>query len=66
MYVEQLYAVLRNRYTSIINSNRLRQHNLPIHTSIVVHETLTELEAIEGLPQPTYSPDLAPSDYHPF
>ena len=38
------------------------QDNAPVHNSILVTDYLTEM-AIKTLPQPLYSPDLAPCDF---
>ncbi|CAF1449534.1 unnamed protein product [Rotaria magnacalcarata] len=44
---------------------RLRHGNARPHASKVTRQKLEKLEW-EVLPHPPYSPDLAPSDYHPF
>ena len=41
------------------------QDNAPCHNSLAAMEKLNEL-SFEYLPQPPYSPDLAPSDYYLF
>lgn len=71
LYAEQLQRVhdaLSTRYPAILNRGRaLLQHdNAPAHTSRIVKRKIQELEGIEVIPHPAYSPDLAPSDYHMF
>jgi [histone H3]-lysine36 N-dimethyltransferase SETMAR len=71
LYTQQLdrvYAVLCERYPALVNRNRvLLQHdNAPAHTARLTRGKVQELQGIEVLPHPAYSPDLAPSDYHLF
>jgi histone-lysine N-methyltransferase SETMAR len=71
LYVEQLERVheaLRQRYPSMIRRNQilLQQDNAPAHTSRTTKEKIEELDGVDVLPHPPYSPDLAPSDYHMF
>jgi histone-lysine N-methyltransferase SETMAR len=71
LYAEQLqrvHQVLCSRYPAMVNRKRaLLQHdNAPVHTSRRVQQKIQELEGIELLPHPAYSPDLAPSDFHLF
>ena len=42
-----------------------RQDNAPVHNSILVTDYLTKM-GIKTVPQPPYSPDLAPSDFWLF
>ena len=53
---------------ALINRKRaLLQHdNAPAHNSRVVKDKLEEIGGLEVLPHPTYSLDLAPSDFHLF
>ena len=60
---------MRRRYPELINRNRvlLQQDNARRpHTVRTSMSKIQELEGIELLPHPAYSPDLAPSDYHLF
>ena len=43
----------------------LQHHNMPAHTSLSIWEFL-EKKNIPVLPQPPYSPDLAPCDFYLF
>jgi len=43
-----------------------QQDNVKPHTANRTAEKIVELEGIELLPHPAYSPDLAPSDYYLF
>lgn len=71
LYTEQLervYNVLKQRYPTLIHQKRaLLQHdNASAHRANLTKEKLDELDGIEVLPHPAYSPDLAPSDYGLF
>ena len=71
LYTQQLdrvYAVLRDRYPALINRKHvlLQQDNAPAHRAKLTQQKIQELEGIELLPHPAYSPDLAPSDYYLF
>lgn len=71
LYAEQLermHGALQERYPRMIRQNRilLQQDNATPHTSRIAKQKLDELEGIEVLPHPPYSPGLAPSDYHLF
>jgi transposase len=48
------------------NQVLLQHDNAPAHTSRVAKRKIEELDGVEVLPHPPYSPDLAPSDYHLF
>jgi histone-lysine N-methyltransferase SETMAR len=41
------------------------QYNVPAHQALATTKKLTDL-SFQCLDHPPYSPDLAPSDYHPF
>ena len=47
------------------DSWRLHWDNAPVHTSRIV-KTFLEEKAVEVIPQPPYSPDLAPADFFLF
>ena len=66
--LERMYAALGERYPALVNRKRvlLQQDNARHHTAHITQEKIEELEGIELLPHPAYSPDLAPSDYHLF
>ena len=63
-----MYAALSEKYPALVNRKRvlLQQDNAKPHTAKQTMEKIKELKAIELLPHPAYSPDLAPSDYHLF
>jgi [histone H3]-lysine36 N-dimethyltransferase SETMAR len=64
----RMYAALSEKYPALVNRKRvlLQQDNAKPHTSRQTKEKIAELDGIELLPHPAYSPDLAPSDYHLF
>jgi histone-lysine N-methyltransferase SETMAR len=66
--LERMYAALGERYPALVNRKRvlLQQDNARPHTAHITQEKIEELEGIELMPHPAYSPDLAPSDYHLF
>lgn len=71
LYSEQLdrmHAALVLRYPALVNRKRviLQQDNASPHTANTTKEKIRELNSIELLPHPAYSPDLAPSDFHLF
>ena len=71
LYSEQLgrvYEVLKQKYPTLIRRKRaLLQHdNAKPHTAKKTKEKLEEMDGLEVLPHPAYSPDLAPSDYGLF
>ena len=63
-----MYEKLKEKYPSLVNRKRvcLQQDNAKPHTAIRTKKKIVELEGIELLPHPAYSPDLAPSDYYLF
>lgn len=71
LYCEQLdrvYEELRRRYPALINRKGvlMQQDNAPAHRAKLTQSKLEELEGVEVLPHPPYSPDCAPSDYGLF
>lgn len=71
LYSEQLqrvYDILKARYPALVNRKRaLLQHdNAPAHIARMTQQKISELDGMEVLPHPAYSPDLAPSDFHLF
>jgi histone-lysine N-methyltransferase SETMAR len=66
--LERVYNVLKQRYPTLIRRKlALLQHdNGPAHRANLTKKKLDELDGVEVLPHPTYSPDLAPSDYGLF
>jgi hypothetical protein len=58
-------AVLLEKYPSLVNGKRalLQQDNARPHTVKNTTQKIEELEVIELLLYPAFSPDLAPSDY---
>lgn len=67
-YVEVLKRLQRrvNRVRPQIAANwRIHHDNAPSHTSFVVNEHLAK-QGIVTIPQPPYSPDLAPADFFLF
>ena len=66
--LDRMYAELSRKYPALVNRKRvlLQQDNARPHTARKTKEKIKELDAIELLPHPAYSPDLAPSDYHLF
>lgn len=66
--LDRMYAKLAQKYPALVNRKRvlLQQDNAKPHTARQTKEKIKNLDAIELLPHPAYSPDLAPSDYHLF
>ena len=63
-----MYEKLKEKYPSLTNRKRvfLQEDNAKLHTTNRTKEKIVELEGIELLPHPAYSPDLAISDYYLF
>lgn len=60
-WVENIQHYLIESETDLLQQDKAKPH-----TSRQTKEKIKELKAIELLPHPAYSPDLAPSDYHLF
>ena len=56
--------ILEERY-AIKLCFKFRQDNTPVHNSILVTDNLTKM-GIKTVPQPPYSPDLAPCNFWLF
>nr|XP_012143528.1 PREDICTED: putative uncharacterized protein FLJ37770 [Megachile rotundata] len=63
--LERLRLKVRRVRREIANSWMLHHDNAPSHTSLIVRQILTK-HNITTLPQPPYSPDMAPSDFFLF
>jgi histone-lysine N-methyltransferase SETMAR len=63
--LEKMYAVLLEKYPALVNrkSVLLQQDKARPHTVKKTLQKIEELEDIELLPHPAFSPDLEPSDY---
>jgi histone-lysine N-methyltransferase SETMAR len=63
-----MYKVLLEKYPALVNRERvlLQQDNARSQTAKKTLQKIEELEGIELLPHPAFSPDLEPSDYHLF
>jgi histone-lysine N-methyltransferase SETMAR len=61
-------TVLLRKYPALVNQKRvlLQQDNAHPHTAKKTLQKIEELEGIELLPHPAFSPDLEPSDYYMF
>ncbi|UYV78872.1 hypothetical protein LAZ67_17000089 [Cordylochernes scorpioides] len=71
LYLKQLsrvYEVLKTRYSALINRKRvfLQHDNAQAHRARFTTNRIKDLEGIEVLPHPTYSPDIAPYYYALF
>ena len=70
-YVEVLREIPFKRYLgkrrALFKSGQwhFHQDNVPVHNSILVTDYLTKM-GIKTVPQPSYSPDLAPCDFWLF
>jgi histone-lysine N-methyltransferase SETMAR len=63
-----MYTVLLEKYPALVNrkSVLLQQDNARPHRAKKTLQKIEELEGIELLPHPAFSPDLEPSDYNLF
>jgi histone-lysine N-methyltransferase SETMAR len=66
--VEKMYTVLVEKNPALVNRKcvLLQQDNARPHTVKKTLQIIEELEGIELLPHPNFSPDLEPSDYYLF
>ena len=66
--LERMYAALQKFYPPVTNRRcgLLLQDNAPAHTARRTKKKIEELDGIQLLPHPAYSPDFSPSDYHLF
>ncbi|CAM4771115.1 unnamed protein product [Rotaria magnacalcarata] len=66
--LERVYNILMQCYPTLIRQERapLQHDNAPAHRANLTKEKLGELDGIEVLSHPAYSPDLGPSDYGLF
>jgi histone-lysine N-methyltransferase SETMAR len=65
---QKMYTVLLEKYLALVNRKcvLLQQDNARPHTVKKTLQKVEELEGIELLPYPAFSPDLKPSDYYLF
>jgi histone-lysine N-methyltransferase SETMAR len=63
-----MYMVLLEEHPALVNRKcvLLQQDNARRHTVKKTLQKIEELEGIELLPHPNFSPDLEPSDYYLF
>jgi hypothetical protein len=63
--LEKIYTVLPKKYSTLVNQNHVlhQQDNARPHTVKKTLKKIEELEDIELLLHPSFSPDLEPSDY---
>jgi histone-lysine N-methyltransferase SETMAR len=66
--LEKMYTVLLEKYPALMNQRRvlLQQDNARPHMAKKTLQEIEELESIEQLPHPAFSPDLEPPDYYLF
>jgi histone-lysine N-methyltransferase SETMAR len=63
-----MYMVLLEKHPALVNQKHvvLQQDNTHPHTAKKTLQKIEELEDIELLLHPAFSPDLEPSDYYLF
>lgn len=71
LYYKQLEQVderLKQKYPALINRNwpLVQQNNVKLHTARKIKDKFEELDGVEVLLYPAYSPDCAASDYGLF
>jgi histone-lysine N-methyltransferase SETMAR len=66
--LEKMYTLLLEKYPALVNRKRvlLQQDKARPHTAKKTLQKIEELEGIELIPHPAFSPDLEPSDYYLF
>ena len=66
--LERVYVKLKEKYPAMISEKctLLQQDNAKPHTAKKTKEKFEQLDGVEILPHPPFSPDLAPSDYGLF
>jgi histone-lysine N-methyltransferase SETMAR len=66
--LEKMYTVLLEQYPALVNRKHvlLQQDNTYPHMAKKTLQKIKELEGVELLPHPAFSPDLEPSDYYVF
>ena len=66
--LDRMFVKLQQKYPSLFNRKRvlMQQDNAKPHTAKKTVEKIKELDSVELLPNPVYSPDLALSYYHFF
>jgi histone-lysine N-methyltransferase SETMAR len=66
--LEKMHTVLLEKYPVLVNRKRvlLQQDNARPHTAKKTLQKIEQLEGIEMLTHPAFSPDLAPLDYYLF
>jgi hypothetical protein len=66
--MKKMYTVLLEKYPALVNRKRvlLQQDNARPHTAEKTLQKIEELEGIEQLQHPAFSPDLESSDYYLF
>jgi histone-lysine N-methyltransferase SETMAR len=66
--LEKMYTVLLDKYPALVNLKRvlLQEENARPRTAKKTLQDIEELEGIELLPHPAFTPNLQPSDYYLF
>jgi len=66
--LERVYDKLKEVYPTLVSRKRalFQQDNAKPHTAKKTKKKFEELDGVEVLPHPAYSPDIAPSDYGLF
>ena len=65
---DRVYDAQVEKYPSLVRRKHalFQQDNAKLHTSRKTSNKFEELDGVEVLPHPAYSPDVAPSDYGLF
>ncbi|XP_029643946.1 histone-lysine N-methyltransferase SETMAR-like [Octopus sinensis] len=66
--LSQMYAIVQQKYLALVSRKRilLQQDNTRPDTAQTTRNKLQELEGINLMPHPAYSPNLAPPDHYLF